>query len=48
MQWNAFGDKKKLMINVIHATILKGEFKDEEVLIPRISMIPANMTFEFK
>jgi PIF1 helicase. len=47
MQWNAFGDKKP-MINVIHATILEGKFKDEEVLIPRIPMIPTNMPFEFK
>ena len=46
MQWNAFGDKK-LIINVIHATILKGKFKDE-VLIPRIRMIPTDMPFEFK
>ena len=37
------------MINVIHATILKGKFKDEEVLIPRIPMIPTDMSFdEFK
>ena len=28
MQWKAFGDKKKLTINVILATILKGKFKD--------------------
>ena len=35
------------MINVIHATILKGKFKDE-VLIPRIPMIPSDMPFEFK
>lgn len=39
---------RKLMINVIHATILKGKFKDEEVLIPRIPMIPTDMPFEFK
>ena len=39
---------KKLMINVIHATILKGKFKDEEVLTPRIPMIPSDMPFEFK
>jgi len=30
------------------ATILKGKFKGEEVLIPRIPMIPADMPFEFK
>ena len=48
MQWNAIGDKKKLMTNMIHATILKGKFKDEEVLIPRIPMIQTDMPFEFK
>ena len=47
MQWNAFGDKK-LMIKVIHATMRKGKFKDEEVLIARIRMIPTDMPFEFK
>ena len=47
MQWNAFGDKK-LTINVIHATMLKGKFKDAKVLIPRIRMIPTDMHFEFK
>jgi ATP-dependent DNA helicase PIF1 len=36
------------MGNVIHATILKGKFKGEEVLIPRIPMIPTDMPFEFK
>ncbi|XP_068618716.1 ATP-dependent DNA helicase PIF1-like [Battus philenor] len=39
---------RKLMSNVIHASILKGKFKDEEVLIPRIPMIPTDMPFEFK
>jgi hypothetical protein len=48
MQWNTFCDKKKLMINVIHVTISKGKFKDEEVLIPRTPMIPTDMPFEFK
>jgi len=47
MQWNAFGDKK-LMISVIHLTILKEKFKDEEVLILRIPMIPTDMSFEIK
>ena len=46
MQWDAFGDKKKLMVNVIHATILKGKFKDEEVLIPRIPMILTDIPFQ--
>ena len=36
------------MINVIHATILKGKLKDEEVLIPRNPMIPTDMPFELK
>lgn len=38
----------KLMNNVIHARVLKGKFKGEEVLIPRIPMIPNDMPFEFK
>jgi PIF1 helicase. len=39
---------KKLMINVIHATLLKGKIKDEEVLITRIPVIITDMPFEFK
>lgn len=39
---------KKLMNNVIEATILNGKFKGEDVLIPRIPMIPPDMPFEFK
>lgn len=39
---------KKLMPNLIEATILSGNFKDENVLIPRIPMIPTDMPFEFK
>jgi len=39
---------KKLMNNVIKATILKGKYKGEDVLIPRIPMIPNDMPFEFK
>lgn len=39
---------RKLMINVIHTTILKEKFKGEEVLILRISMIPTDMPFELK
>lgn len=39
---------KKLMDNVIEATILKGEYKGEDVLIPRIPLIPADLFFEFK
>jgi ATP-dependent DNA helicase PIF1 len=39
---------KKLMNNVIEATILKGKYKGEDVLIPRIPMIPNDMPFNFK
>lgn len=39
---------KKLMNNVIEATILKGKFKGEDVLIPRIPMIPSDLPFNFK
>lgn len=39
---------KKLMSNIIEATILTGPFKGEDVLIPRIPMIPTDMPFEFK
>ena len=35
--------KKKLMITLIHATVLKGKFKDEEVLIPRITMVQTDI-----
>ncbi|XP_071642994.1 ATP-dependent DNA helicase PIF6-like [Temnothorax longispinosus] len=39
---------KKMMNNVIEATILNGKFKGEDVLLPRIPMIPTDMPFEFK
>jgi hypothetical protein len=39
---------KKMMNNIIAATILNGKFKGEDVLLPRISMIPKDMPFEFK
>ncbi|CAH1115442.1 unnamed protein product [Psylliodes chrysocephalus] len=39
---------KKLMNNVIEATILKGKYKGEDVLIPRIPLIPNDMPFDFK
>ncbi|GFW18544.1 ATP-dependent DNA helicase [Trichonephila clavipes] len=39
---------KKMMNNVIVATILTGKFKGEDVLLPRIPMIPTDMPFEFK
>lgn len=39
---------KKLMPNVIEATILTGTAKGEIVLIPRIPLLPTDMPFEFK
>lgn len=39
---------KKMMNNVIEATIIKGKFKGEEVLIPRIPLIPHDLPFDFK
>ncbi|XP_067645269.1 ATP-dependent DNA helicase pif1-like [Eurosta solidaginis] len=39
---------KKLMGNVIEATILKGKYKGEDVLIPRIPLIPTDLPFDFK
>ena len=39
---------KKLMTNIIEATILTGPFKGEDVLIPQIPMIPTDMSFQFK
>ncbi|XP_024947845.1 ATP-dependent DNA helicase PIF6-like [Cephus cinctus] len=39
---------KHLKNNVIQAMLLKGKFKGEEVLIPRIPMIPTDLPFEFK
>lgn len=36
------------MNHVIYVTILEGKFKGEEVLIPRIPMIPTDMPLEFK
>jgi ATP-dependent DNA helicase PIF1 len=37
-----------MMNNIIEATILNGKFKGEDVLFPRIPMIPTDMSFEFK
>ncbi|XP_039968153.1 uncharacterized protein LOC120779862 [Bactrocera tryoni] len=39
---------KKLMPNLIEATILNSKAKGEDVLIPRIPMIPTDMPFNFK
>lgn len=36
------------MRNVVESTILTGHFKGEDVLIPRIPMLPTNMPFQFK
>lgn len=39
---------KKIMGNVIEGTIISGRYKGEEVLIPRIPMIPTDVPFKFK
>ncbi|KAJ8893845.1 hypothetical protein PR048_006446 [Dryococelus australis] len=39
---------KKMMNNIIEAAVLKGKFKGENVLLPRIPMIPTDIPFEFK
>jgi len=39
---------KKLMPKVIEATIINGKCKGEDVLIPRILMIPPDLAFTFK
>jgi ATP-dependent DNA helicase PIF1 len=39
---------KRLMPNLIEATLLTGKAKGEFVLIPRIPLIPTDMPFEFK
>lgn len=39
---------KKLMPNVIEATIINGKCKGEDVLIPRIPIIPTDLPFTFK
>lgn len=38
----------QLKDNVVHAKILNGTFIGEEVLIPRIPMIPTDLPFDFK
>jgi ATP-dependent DNA helicase PIF1 len=37
-----------MMINIIETTILNGKIKGEDVLLPRIPMIPTDMPFEFE
>ena len=39
---------KKLMTNIIEATILTGAFKGEDVLNPRIPKILTDMSFQFQ
>ncbi|XP_036345229.1 uncharacterized protein LOC118754459 [Rhagoletis pomonella] len=39
---------KRVMMNVIEATIIKSKYKEEDVLIPRVSMIPTDLPFDFK
>ena len=39
---------KKMMNNIIEATILNGKFKGGDFLLPRIPMITTDMQFEFK
>ena len=39
---------KKLMNNIIEATIWKGKYVGEDELIPHIPMIPNDMPFDFK
>ncbi|XP_008178848.1 uncharacterized protein LOC103308021 [Acyrthosiphon pisum] len=39
---------KKLMNNIIEATILNGKFKSENVMLPRIPMVPTDLPFTFK
>ncbi|KAF7270251.1 hypothetical protein GWI33_016772 [Rhynchophorus ferrugineus] len=39
-----------MMNNVVEATIIKGKYKGDDILIPRIPMIPtnSNLPFDFK
>jgi hypothetical protein len=39
---------KKMMNNIVEATILNGNFKGEDVLLPRIPTIPTDMYFDFR
>lgn len=39
---------KKLLNNLIEATIITGKYKGEDVLLPRIPMIPTDLPFDFK
>ena len=39
---------KKIMKNFIEAPVIIGKFKVEDVLIPRIPLMPTYFAFEFK
>jgi ATP-dependent DNA helicase PIF1 len=39
---------KKLIYKITEAIILNGKMKGNDVLLPRIPMIPTDMPFEFK
>lgn len=39
---------KKLMDKIIEAMIIKEKYEGEDVLIPRISMIPTDLSSDFK
>ncbi|KAF2888831.1 hypothetical protein ILUMI_17342, partial [Ignelater luminosus] len=39
---------KKIMNNLIEATIIIGKFKGEDVLIPRIPLMPTDFAIQFK
>jgi ATP-dependent DNA helicase PIF1 len=39
---------KKLMKNVIEAIVLNGEFRGENILLPRIPIIPTDVSTQFK
>ncbi|XP_055543432.1 uncharacterized protein LOC129728984 [Wyeomyia smithii] len=39
---------KSMMENIIEATILIGSYRGEDVLLPRIPMIPTDLPFDFK
>jgi ATP-dependent DNA helicase PIF1 len=41
-------EKDTMVNNIIEATILNGKFKGEDILLPRIPMIPTDISFEFK
>lgn len=39
---------KKMFQNIIECTILTGKYRGEDVLLPRIPMMPTDLPFEFK